>query len=66
MCKIWNDDENTLLTKLWKRSDITSGMLATVFTGRTPGAIKSHASVLGLRKESITNIDYEALKAIEI
>lgn len=66
MSEIWSDEANELLMRLWKRSDITCQMLAKVFVGRTPGAIKSHASILGLRKEIHTDIDYEALKTIEI
>lgn len=62
----WNEDENVLLTRLWKRHDLTSQMLTRVFIGRTASAIKSHASMLGLHKEHITAIDYDALKAIEI
>jgi hypothetical protein len=64
--KEWDDDENALLTRLWKREDITSQMLTTVFVGRTAGAISGHASRLGLHKEHATAIDYDALKAIEI
>lgn len=66
MGEAWNEDEDALLSRLWKRHDLTSQMLATVFIGRTPSAIKSHASMLGLRKEHATAIDYDALKAIEI
>lgn len=66
MCELWNDDEDALLTRLWKRHDLTSQILARVFIGRTAGAIKSHASILGLRKEHTTAIDYDVLKAIEI
>ena len=66
MSNIWSDDENTLLTRLWKRSDLTSQMLTKVFIDRTSGSIKSHASSLGLRKEYISNINYDALKTIEL
>lgn len=62
----WDDDENALLTRLWKREDVTSQMLTTVFVGRTAGAISEQAFRLGVHKEHATAIDYDALKAIEI
>lgn len=66
MTRLWNDEEDTLLKRLWPRPDITSQMLTKIFIGRSATSIKSHASILGLHKEYTSNIDYEALKAIEI
>lgn len=66
MNKDWNDEEDALLKRLWPRLDITSQILTKIFIGRTVTSIKSHASILGLRKEHISTINYDALKEIEI
>ena len=66
MSNHWSKDEDDVLTRLWKRQDITTRMLSIVFVDRTVSAIKSRAVSLGLRKDETTHIDYDALKAIEI
>lgn len=57
----WTDEEEDVLRKMWVRSDVDRFMIAEVLPNRSPGAIAKHASEMNLKKENISNIDFEKM-----